>query len=648
MKTLTKIKLTITGFLVLIQNSCVVQDQPTTSSETNPIIEAVDKVIKDELIKQNIPGAAVAIVKNGEIVHISGYGHSSLDRNDPITVNTVFRWASISKPLTTVAILQYAEQNEGFSIDDTVTKYVSYWPTTGGKQNITIKQLLSNRSGIIHYTNTDNCPNNSSPSPNNSAHDGEPFNAENAVNIFKNQNLCFTPGTNYKYSTYGFTLAAAALEGASGTTYSDWIMEKIAEPLNLNSLQQATGTSEGYNISEGRLVNRNDASKSSVLPGGGWESNIRDLALFGNALLQNSLLENTSRMWTENTGNTVYRLGVYRRNNGYRVNHGGDHNNLRTQMELYPERSDKLGIFIYVNGRHADRDRFTRRVAIAMGETSRSASDEAIVDECTDESGSSRYSAVWRKTDNDVILRKGLSHSDFGAEWSYLREHGYYTDDFEVYTENNELRWDGVFRKGPGGNAMWRNFTKDGFNEKWKEQSELGFRLVDIETYVVNGERLWAGLFRPGSGPYALFRYYNTSDFGEKREEMAESGLKLIDIEAFTHNGNLLWAGVWIEGEDGLLNRNFTQTDFGELRSERRATGYKLIDIESYNTNNGVRWAGIWEKTDTEERLNRNFPFCGEKNDDENGVEQWDPLGITNLHNQYRQNGFELIDWERN
>ncbi|REL33803.1 class A beta-lactamase-related serine hydrolase [Rhodohalobacter sp. SW132] len=639
-----KIRIIIVILAMITFKSCVPMEELGSSSETNPTISEVDKVVQDEIIKQNIPGAAVAVVKDGEIVHANGYGHTSLSRNEPITANTVFRWASISKPLTAVAILHLDEQDDDFSIEDKVSDHVSYWPDTGQKGNITIKQLLSHRSGIIHYTNTDNCPGNSSPSPDFTAHGDDAFNAENAVDIFKDQDLCFSPGSAYKYSTYGFSLAVAAFEEASGESYADWVMDNIAQPLEINSLQQGMGESEGYNMSGGRLVDRSDGSKTSVLPGGGWESNIRDLALFGNALLQGTLLLNTQRMWNESTGNSIYRLGIYRYSGGNRAEHGGDHNNLRTKMDLYPGRSDSLGVFVYINGRHADRNRLARRVATAMGVTTWNVSDEAIVTECTDQSGSNRYSAVWRSTGDDVIIRKGLSNDDFGSEWSYLREHQYYTDDFEAYTENGELRWDGIFRKGTGGNAMWRNFTRDEFNQKWKEQSDLGYRLVDVETYMVNGERRWAGLFRPGSGPYALFRYYSTSDFGDKREEMAESGLKLIDIEAFTHEGNLRWAGVWVEGEDGLLNRNYTQDEFGDLRNQRRAAGWKLIDIERYNTNNGVRWAGIWESSDSDERLNRNYRYCGDKDDDGN----WDPLGITNRHNQWRSAGFELIDWERN
>jgi CubicO group peptidase (beta-lactamase class C family) len=610
---------------------------------TSPNITAVDQVVQDEIIKQNIVGAAVGVVKNGQIVHLNGYGHTSLDRNNPVTVNTIFRWASISKPLTAVAALQLDEQEDDFAIEDKASDHVSYWSKQGRKGRITLKHLLSNRSGVIHYGTTNDCPDNDDPDPNYDAHDDGEFNAEEAVEVFKDEDLCFEPGDDYKYSTFGFSLAAAAVEEASGQSYASWVRQNISQPLGMNSLRQATGESEGYDLTAGRLVDKTEGSKSYVLPGGGWESNIRDLALFGNALLQGTLLNNTSRMWTDSTGNNIYRLGINQFAGGDRISHGGSHDDLRTLMHLYPGRSDNLGVVVYLNGRHANRGRLARRVAMAMGVTIWNDAGEPIVRECTNQSDSGRYSGIWRKTGNDVIIRKGLSNDDFGTEWRYLRRHGYYVDDFEAYNEDGELRWDGIYRKGSGGNAMWRNFSKDSFADKWREQSDQGYRLIDVETYIVNGQRKWAGLFRPGSGRYALFRYFSTSSFAEKREEMASSGRKLIDIEAFTHNGNLRWAGVWIEGRDGLLNRNYRRDDFGRLRDNRREAGWKLIDIERYDINGGERWAGIWERSNDAERLNRNYRYCGRKDDDDN----WTSLGITNRHNQWRNDGFELIDWER-
>jgi len=609
---------------------------------TGPRQADVDKTFKDELVKQNIVGGAVAVVRDGVIIHSAGYGHTSLTRNVKVSDETVFRWASISKPLTAVAALQVDESITGFEIEDKISDHVDYWNYGGSKDAITIKHALSNRSGIIHYNNS--CAGNSNPGFSQSAHGNGAFDPQNAIEVFGEQSLCFAPNADYSYSTFGFSLVAAAIEEGSGQSYNDWVMNQVAAPLGMTSLRQATGDSHGFAIECGALKNAVEHSKSYVLAGGGWESNVVDLAKFANGILQESLLSDTDRLWTEETGNdNSYRLGIRTNSSNTRAFHGGAHEDTRTFMHLYPGRSDKLGVVVYLNGAHGDPERTAKRVAMALGVTWTDVSEEARIPLCDDNCGGS-FSAVWRRTKNDVIQRLGMSQDDFVAEWRYLRSLGYYLDDFETRnTSANTVSWDGIFRKGEGGNAMWRGFDREAFNVKWQEQSARGFRLVDLETYKIGSKRYWAGLFRPGLDRYAMYRYYSTDDFGIKRKELAEDGLKLIDVEAFTEHGNLKWAGVWIAGNDGKLNRNYTTDDFGELRQARRDNGWKLIDIERYKVGREVRWAGVWEASPQTERLNRNYNLCGVKNNDD----EWMELGILNRHEQWRNGGFELIDWER-
>ncbi|MEM7294636.1 MAG: serine hydrolase domain-containing protein [Pseudomonadota bacterium] len=251
---------------------------------TGPRRVEVDNIFKDELVKQNIVGGAVAVVRDGHIIHSAGYGHTSLLRNTKISDSTVFRWASISKTLTAVAALQADESITDFEIEDRVSDHVDYWTSVGNKGEVTIKHALSNRSGIIHYSNS--CSGNSNPEFYQSVHGNGTFDPESAVEVFKDQSLCFAPDTDYSYSTFGFNLVAAAIEQGSGQSYNDWVMSQIAAPLGMTSLRQATGTSQGFRVACGELKSSSEPSKSYVLAGGGWESNIVDLAIFANGILQ--------------------------------------------------------------------------------------------------------------------------------------------------------------------------------------------------------------------------------------------------------------------------------------------------------------------------------------------------------------------------
>ena len=601
----------------------------------------IDAVVMDEMAKQNIIGMAVGIVRNGNIYFARGYGHADLARNIPVTTNTLFRWSSVSKTLTAAAALKLAEENPAFSLNDKVTEHVSYWPAHGNKGKIRIRHLLSNRAGIIHYKKKKHCRDNRSPDYARRKHTSTLYNAKQGVDVFRNQKLCFDPGTAYKYSTFGYSLLGSAIEGGSGIPYAAWVNDRIRIPLGMASLRQATGTRTGFDQHCQILQQLQAGNSAWKLPGGGWESDILDLARFANGLLQGSLLDHTNRLWTTVPGNPAYGYGIKYTPDKRQVWHEGKNDNSRALLYLYPGSADRLGIVLMINGVHSKPRRIAHHLANLFGRN-HNVSDAPVVKQC-DDACSGRFSAVWRRTNRDVLLRRGYRHENFFAEWKFLRRAGYYTDDFEPYVRKGKVYWDAVFRKGPGANAMWHNFDDEGFEKKWAEQSSQGYHLVDLETYTIDGKRRWAGLFRPGSGKYAMARNLTTAEFATLRNERAKQGFQLIDLEAYSHGGRLNWAGVWQAGDGGPVNYNLSTPDFAALRSKRIKQGYRLIDIESYDHTGERLWAGIWEKSPSAEKYSRDTAFC----DLENASGDLITEGITSLHNEWREQGYELLDWER-
>lgn len=610
---------------------------PATLAQTSTQIDAI---VLDEMAKQNIVGMAVGIVKDGEIYHARGYGHVDLARTRPVTIDTIFRWASISKTLTATAALKLAEENPAFSVNDKVTEHVPYWPVQGNKGNIRIKHLLSNRSGIIHYTKKKGCYDNRSPSYDRSKHSSNSYNAAQAVAVFKNQPLCFDPGSNYRYSTFGYNLLGSAIEGGTGTSYANWIRDKIKIPLGMSSLRQATGAQKGFD-QQCHILREIDAGNAAwKLPGGGWESNILDMAKFAHALLHGSLLYDTSRLWTTVDGNPPYGYGIKYTLNKSEVWHQGRDNNSRALLYLYPGSADRLGIVLMINSVYSNAMRIAHHLANLFGRNHIDSGAPAI--KTCEDSCTGRFSAVWRRNNKDVLLRRGYRHDSFFEEWKFLRRAGYYCDDFEPYVKGGKLYWDAIFRKGTGDNALWSNFDDHDFRKKWAEQSSKGYRLIDIETYHVDGKRYWAGLFRPGAGRYALYRGLSSYALAARQRGLAQQGYKLIDIEAYGSDGALNWAGVWRSGQDGPFNLNLATKDFTRLRHIRFSAGQKLIDIETYQHNGRQLWAGIWEKSMHAEKFSHNQTFCGIKND----ADMWTKMGITSRHDIWREQAYELVDWE--
>ena len=128
----------------------------TLSSSTSPSENAIVKcrhLIRRKMLERGIPGAVVAVMKDGRLVWSEGIGYADIENDVPCTSDTLMRIASISKPLTTVGLLQQWERGL-VDLDAPVQKYVPEFPEKehkGEKVVVTTRQLLSHMAGIRHY-----------------------------------------------------------------------------------------------------------------------------------------------------------------------------------------------------------------------------------------------------------------------------------------------------------------------------------------------------------------------------------------------------------------------------------------------------------------------------------------------------------------
>lgn len=245
-------------------------------------IKSVDSLMHLYLTENRVPGATVAIVKNNELVLERGYGMADIEQFVPATPATVYRLASVSKPITAVAVMQLVEQGK-LELDAPVQKYVPDFPQK--KYPITTRQLLAHLSGIRHYQ-------------------GEEFlsirsynSLKESLNIFKNDTLLHRPGAAQTYSTYGYTLLGVLVEAVSGKPFMDYLQEFIFKPAGmLNTYQDdpqqiITNRSAFYDKVDGKLTNSLPVNTSYKVPGGGLLSDANDMARFMIALQQGKLLK---------------------------------------------------------------------------------------------------------------------------------------------------------------------------------------------------------------------------------------------------------------------------------------------------------------------------------------------------------------------
>ncbi len=194
-----------------------------TQAQTDKIASVkIDSIFSSYHSKS--PGVAVAIVKDGKVIFKKGYGMANLNYNIPITTQTVFDIASVSKQFTAFAI--YLLENEAkISLEDDIKKYIPELPAYAG--TIKIKHLLAHTSGlrdygaltsIAGYYITDIATT-----------------AQLLKMMNKQRGLVFTPGTMYKYCNAGYVLLTEIVQRTTGKTFAAYTNEKIFTPLGMSN-----------------------------------------------------------------------------------------------------------------------------------------------------------------------------------------------------------------------------------------------------------------------------------------------------------------------------------------------------------------------------------------------------------------------------
>lgn len=189
-----------------------------------PDFAALDDYVAAQARAANIPGLAIGIVQNGEVVHTAGFGRA--DRaGTPVSAQTPFVIGSVSKGFTALAILQLAEQGR-LDLDAPVQTYLP-WFTLADPQaaaQITLRYLLNQNSGLGYNDSTR--PMWDRPGQ---------FTLEARLRQLSDLPLRRAPGTDFEYSNYNYMLLGAVIEAVTGQTYGDYIETQIFAPLGMNA-----------------------------------------------------------------------------------------------------------------------------------------------------------------------------------------------------------------------------------------------------------------------------------------------------------------------------------------------------------------------------------------------------------------------------
>lgn len=249
-------------------------------------IKLFDKYLTEYFFNKRIPSISAGVLKENKIVWLGVKGIADMEYLTYATFNSVYRIASISKPITATAILQLNERGL-ISLDQDVRKYVPAFPEK--KWKITVRQLLNHTSGIRGYKDGE-------------FHSKKYYaNATEAIKVFAYDSLNFEPGTKYEYTSLGYTLLAAVVENVTKGSFEDYIKKNVLDPAGMKNTtvdkqkliipNRVRGYEKNY---ERKFENAPLADLSIKVAGGGLLSTAEDLLLFSKALLGGQLISNKS------------------------------------------------------------------------------------------------------------------------------------------------------------------------------------------------------------------------------------------------------------------------------------------------------------------------------------------------------------------
>lgn len=213
-------------------------------AEGGPDIESIDAYVEEQMEDKNLPGAAIAITRGGEVLHVRGYGETSTGQ--PVTGDTKFRVASLSKSFTSLAVMQLAEDGK-VELDEPVEKYLPAFRVDDPRSGkITVRQLLDQSSGM-----TDGgFPELSRPQPDSLAE---------AVERLRHARLVADPGTRWNYHNPNYQVAARLVEVVGGEPFDEYLDRRVFGPLGMDRStttakddERVAGLDRGHSFAYGK------------------------------------------------------------------------------------------------------------------------------------------------------------------------------------------------------------------------------------------------------------------------------------------------------------------------------------------------------------------------------------------------------------
>lgn len=337
---------------ILIGNKYITVSAATTTDKVDT--SKIDEFVKEKMKSEKIPGVSLAIVKGNRITYLKGYG-SADTRGNPVTPKTPFIIGSLSKSFTAVAIMQLKEKGK-IDINAPVQRYLPWFCLSDPEvsKKITIKSLLSQTSGMLKYSDSEN----------------NELSIEQVVRNQKKTQIAQPVNSTFQYSNINYIILGEVIQAVTGEPYEKYIEKNIFNPLEMKnsyiSSEEAKkhGLSSGYRSFFGLMLPMKQGEHIASVPAGYLISSSEDMAHYLIAEMNNGIYkENTmlSKNGVEETHNPISNvkniMGLIKFSGSYGMGwfidkndnllHGGDVENFHSYMEIV--KSQDTGIVMLFN-----------------------------------------------------------------------------------------------------------------------------------------------------------------------------------------------------------------------------------------------------------------------------------------------------------
>ncbi len=315
------------------------------------IANALRSFITPEIEQKKIPALSIALVEGDKIVWSEGFGIAQAKTNTPATGDTVYRVGSISKLLTDVAVMQSVADGKLALDADITTVLPDFHPHNDSGTPITLRQLMSHRSGLVRESPVGNYFDPTEPS------------LAATVASLNSTSLVYPPNTKTKYSNAAVSVAGYALEKVSGVPFEEHMAAKLLEPLGMSSSSYRRLDPDKFPVAEGWMWGHDGQRfvapdfALGTLPAGNLYSSVNDLGRFliavlnegqidGKQVLEADLLKQMLSPTAKDDGPRTFGIGFHLSEfEGEPLfGHAGAVYGFSTQFRGLPER--KLGVVI--------------------------------------------------------------------------------------------------------------------------------------------------------------------------------------------------------------------------------------------------------------------------------------------------------------